>query len=200
MSIRNEILEPDRFYHIFNRGINSQPIFLNNENYLYFLRKVYDYLYPVLEIYSYCLMPNHFHLLIKIKSEDVLTAFWNKKPKKNENSGLHMQDKIVSKQFADLFNSYTQAFNKMHSRKGSLLDSPFKRKKIDTEQYLRTTIIYIHQNPEAIVTNFRDYKYSSYQAVVSNAKTNIKREEIINLFEDKNNFKISHNSSVDFDL
>ena len=75
MNIRNEILEPDAFYHIYNRGINSEKIFATEENYLFFLSKFKTYLNPVCEVFAYCLMPNHFHFLIKVKSENEIKTF-----------------------------------------------------------------------------------------------------------------------------
>ena len=192
MKIRTEILEPDCFYHIFNRGINKQKIFLTNENYLYFLRQVKKYLISVVDIYAYCLMPNHFHLLLKIKPSKKLEKTTTKNI--NNSIGLHSFDKIISKQLGKLFSSYTQAFNKMNNRSGALLDSPFKRIKIDSEKYLINNIIYIHQNP----IDFKKYKYSSYQSVLSKLPTNIMRNEIIEIFDDVNNYVFCHKKIIDF--
>ena len=64
MKIRENHLESGCFYHIFNRGVNSKMVFLSDENFSFFLRKVKLYLIPYFDIYAYCLMPNHFHLLL----------------------------------------------------------------------------------------------------------------------------------------
>ena len=200
MGIRNQILEPDTYYHIFNRGNNRQKIFLNNDNYIYFLRTMKRFLLPVLDVCVYCLMPNHFHLIIKIKSANELGIFFQKNKNTQGNlKGLHASNKIVSKQFAKLFSAYTQAFNKQHSREGSLLDSPFKRIKIDSEAYLLNSIVYIHQNPIDLGVDFRSYKYSSYPTIVTSLKTSLKRNEVIALFDDVENFKYVHNRTSDFD-
>jgi hypothetical protein len=181
MKIRESHLEMDRFYHIFNRGINSKLVFLNEENYKYFLQKVKIYLIPYFDIYAYCLMPNHFHFILKAK-------FIDNKSLNFKESGLHSEDNFFSKTIGRLISSYTQAFNKTYYRTGSLFESPFKRILIDSEDYLRNLIIYIHQNPE----NFHNYKFSSYLAVISNADTNIKRKEIIDLFDNIQNFIECH--------
>ena len=58
-------------YHFYNRGNNREPIFYERDNYLFFLRRVGDYLCPVLDIVAYCLMPTHYHLLVGVKTSDV---------------------------------------------------------------------------------------------------------------------------------
>ncbi|MEM6516828.1 MAG: hypothetical protein AAF688_11645 [Bacteroidota bacterium] len=71
-------LEANQFYHIFNRGNGGQRIFLQEINYEYFLSKYKDYMLAYWDTYAYALLPNHFHLLIKVKPEtDLLTAAQN---------------------------------------------------------------------------------------------------------------------------
>jgi len=168
-----DFLEETYFYHIFNRGNNKQPLFLDNDNYLHFLKLVKKHILPIAEIYSYCLLNNHFHFLVKIKDEC---------------------EKNPSQSFSNLFNSYSKAFNKRHDRTGSLFQRPFKRKRITEEDYLRQLVIYIHQNPEnhGIVDNFEQYPFSSYASMLSNKPTNLKRSEDIGLFEDRENFIFMH--------
>jgi hypothetical protein len=60
-------LEEGKYYHVFNRGNNGDTIFYKPENYKFFLRRMEEYLMPFIEVYAYCLMPNHFHLLIRVK-------------------------------------------------------------------------------------------------------------------------------------
>jgi len=60
-------LEPGRYYHIFNRGIDGTNIFLEERNYAYFLNLYAKHIEPVAETFAYCLMRNHFHLLARIK-------------------------------------------------------------------------------------------------------------------------------------
>ena len=58
--------ESNHIYHIYNRGNNSQRIFFNRDNYLFFLKKVKRYIYPYADILAWCLMPNHFHLMVYV--------------------------------------------------------------------------------------------------------------------------------------
>lgn len=205
MDIRNEILEPGIFYHIYNRGINSKKIFDSKENYLFFLRKFALYVNPVCDTYAYCLMPNHFHFLIKVKSELDIKTFskdstFNKYEKSNPEKGLHSFDSVVSKQIGKFISSYSQSYNKVTNRHGALLESPFKRKRIVTEEYLKNLIIYIHLNPTALKQDINTYPFSSYSSIISNFKTNLKRTETITIFGDLENFIYSHNHPTRFDF
>jgi REP element-mobilizing transposase RayT len=135
-----EHLEPDKYYHIFNRGINGAELFCSKENYRFFILKLKQHILPVAEVYCYCLLPNHFHLLVKIKSEEQILTTINKTNKSTQ--------QIVFQKFSNFFNSYAQAFNKEQDRSGKLFDLPFRRKNIQTEEYLKRTVLYIHNNPK----------------------------------------------------
>jgi len=167
-----EKIEQGHYYHIFNKGNNGQAVFFEDDNYGYFLSLLKKYLPDISEVYCYCLLPNHFHLLIKIKDDAV----------------------NPSQQFSNLFNAYTKAINKRYSRTGSLFQKPFKRIRVTNENYLKELVLYIHLNPEKhqIAKDFQNYNYSSYQAIVSKSKTNVSKDEVINWFEDLSNFKTVH--------
>lgn len=197
MDTRNEILVPDGFYHIYNRGINSAKIFTTHENYLFFLSKFAAYVSPLCDVYAYCLMPNHFHFVIKVKSEEELRAYAilsNRDLAKIDlnKKGLHSFDSIVSKQIGKFISSYSQAYNKINKRHGALLESPFKRKRIESEEYLRNLILYIHLNPIGFKIDYASYFYSSYKGILSTQATLLKREETILLFDTIENFIYLH--------
>lgn len=200
--IRTIPIEADRFYHIYNRGINGENIFKSDRNYLFFLNKVSEFIIPVCDVYAYCLMSNHFHLLVKIKSDVELESLIKVRNLDKAFAGLHSPQNIFSKQFSRIFNSYSQAFNKENNRHGSLIESPFKRKLITSDEYLINTIIYIHQNPQnhSIMSDFSIYSFSSYQSILSNSKTLLKRDEVIDLFSDRENFIASHKKMIDFEF
>lgn len=117
MNIISENLVPDCFYHIYNLGINGCKIFESEENYLFFMSKFLKYLSDYVEVYSYCLMPNHFHFLVKIKSEsELISVVKVLNFDKASKEGLHSFSSIVNKQFAKFLSSYNQAFNKVQGR------------------------------------------------------------------------------------
>jgi len=181
-----EVLEPDKFYHVFNRGINGERIFSGKENYIYFLSLLQKHIVPIVKIYCYCLLPNHFHFLIQIKSENEIQKVLTKPNTEISN--------FLSKQFSNFFNAYSQAYNKSQGRTGRLFEQPFRRKNIHTEEYLKKTILYIHQNPKkhSIESNLANYPYSSYPSIISNQNTFISKSNVINWFEDLQNFIYCH--------
>lgn len=206
MMNKQAILSPESTYHIYNRANGYECLFLSDENYRYFLSKYEKYIHPIADTFCYCLMPNHFHFLIRIKEEQKIenTILKKKKTSKSKTlqgfetlEGLKKQQVIssfLSQQFSHLLNTYTQAFNKQQSRKGSLFMHPFKRKLITDDTYLRKLIHYIHLNPvEAGLAKVpKEWKYSSYTAIVSKEKTKLQREEAIGCFTDIDNFIYCH--------
>ena len=174
------LIEPDCFYHIFNKGNNKENLFIEDENYLHFLKLIKNHLLSIAEISSYCLMKNHFHLVLKIKS-------------KEEIEKILSVDKI-HQPFSNLFNAYTKAINKKYNREGSLFKVRFKRERIEPEEYLRNVIVYVHLNPvkHKFQGNYIDYKYSSYNSILSDKTTLLSRNDVLELFGGKENYIYHH--------
>lgn len=186
-----ETITLDYYYHIYNRGNNGENLFYSDENYQYFLKLYKKHISSIAETYAYCLLKNHFHFLIKIRSEtEICTQF---------SIDVEKAEKKPSQQFSNLFNAYVQAINKQNNRHGSLLETPFKRKQIKDEKYLKNLIIYIHNNPiqHNFVEKIADYKWSSYNSIISDKKTKIEREKVIELFDTKENFISTHQQKID---
>ena len=129
-------MKPGKIYHIYNHGNAEDNLFRCDENYRYFLQKYGEYIPPVVNTYAYCLLPNHFHFLVKVKEMDSLLNL----------SGLEVETGIVQK-FSNFFNGYTKAFNKMYDRKGKLFLLPFQRKPVTNSWHFLNTWKYIHYNP-----------------------------------------------------
>ena len=187
-------LEPDKYYHIFNRSNGREKIFLSAENYQYFLSKYKEHLSPVLETFCYCLVPTHFHLLIRIKEEKQIKRLIDIEKK------VQPINLFISKKFSNFFSSYTQAFNKQQSRTGSLFQKNFKRKEIDSEEYLYRVINYIHFNPvnAKLVRRIEDWEFSSYVDLISDHRSFLQKEEVLALYGNRENFKIVHSNPLDF--
>ena len=182
-------IEEGYFYHIYNRGNNSEKIFFSEENYAYFLKLLTKYIFPVADIYAYCLLNNHFHILVRIKEKNEIEI------NKLKFSTVEKPKEVsASRQFSHFLNAYSQAVNKKYARTGSLFEKRFERKRISDNHYLRQVILYINTNPlkHNLVEKPEDYKWSSYNSHISNAKTKLKRKEVIELFDDVENFVLSH--------
>ena len=176
-------LEADMFYHVYNRGINGEYLFREEKNYRYFLKKYAMFIEPVAETYAYCLLKNHFHLLIRIRSQETLGKFMiNHQLRINQ--GLHQVGHIVSRQFARFFSSYTQSINKVYGRHGSLFEKPFRRKKISDDAYFTRLVYYIHANPQyhGFTDNFIHYPYSSYAGIIDTRKSRLQRKSVLEWF------------------
>ena len=192
-------LEFDKYYHIYNRGNNRENIFFEEKNYCHFLNLLKKYIFPFTEIFAYCLLKNHFHLLVKIKSEKEVVQNQNR----NKNlTGLPNLSGFPSQQFSNFFNSYTKSINKAYHRTGALFQRPFGRIVIDTELYFIHLVRYIHVNPEkqGYVNNFRNYQYSSYKTCITDKPTKIEREKIIEWFDDNENFVYFHSQKPDEEI
>lgn len=182
-------IEPDNYYHIYNRGIDGCKIFFDEKNYDYFLKLFKEKILPIAEIYSYCLLPNHFHFMVKIKSENEIRKVFHEKKEV-------LISKIISQQFSNTFNSYSQAINKKYSRTGKLFELPFRRKIITSDEYLINGILYIHNNPIKHHLNFNiyDFKFSSLHSIINGNDDLISTKEIIALFDNIENLKERHNN------
>lgn len=180
-------LEPEQFYHVFNHANGNDNIFRDDKNYDFFLRLYSTHISGVANTLAFCLMPNHFHLVIQMKSEAELRSFYSRKNKTEAFQAsltLERLCRLNSQQFSNLFNSYAQAFNKVYRRRGGLFISNFKRKKITSNEYLLNLIYYVHNNPvhHGFVQRMEDWKYSSYHALLSEKKTMLARNQTLALF------------------
>jgi putative transposase len=207
MSIRKTAFIPNEYYHIYNRGNSKQKIFSTKNDYERFIALLYgtntsqrfnffdlkkgggvfsketdDHL---VSIGAYCLMPNHFHLLITPKSENGLSKFMQK-----------------------LSTAYSMYFNESHKRTGGLFEGKFKSQHMVTDKQLKYLFSYIHLNPIKLIEDewkevgiknlnksfeyLNNYSYSSFLDYVGqNRKEKIilKITDFPNYFPSKNSFK-----------
>ncbi len=186
-----EKLIPGNTYHIFNKAIGSDKLFITPDDYSFFLQKLDRYIIPIADIISYCLIPNHFHLLVDIREIDNL-------PIKLSKQYQGAPDLYISQVFSNFFNSYTKSFNKAHERAGRLFLYPFKRILVEDDDYMTYLITYIHRNPihHGIVKSFSEWEYSSYNAIISNKDTKVNRNMVLAQFGSKDEFIIFHNENI----
>ena len=130
------------YYHVFNRGNRKQDIFLEKSDYLKYLEKLREYKKKYnISIICYCLMPNHFHLLLRQNSDIPIYKFMH---------ALHT--------------SYSIYFNQTHDKVGRMFQGRFKQKEINKDEYLSLVTSYIHFNPvkDGLTEELDNYQWSSY--------------------------------------
>lgn len=162
-----EALHSGQYYHIYNHANGDDNLFRENKNYPFFLTKYHLHIDTIAAAIAWCLMPHHFHLLVRIKDEAVLKQDF---PKFRTLENLGNEEKelrlsyLLSKQFSNLFSSYSQSFNKVYQRRDSLFLKNFKRKEIDSTVYLLQMILYIHLNPikHGFTEQLEDWEWTSY--------------------------------------
>lgn len=148
----------NQIFHIYNRGNNRQPIFFKEENYVFFLQKMRTHLLPTCEFLAYCLMPNHFHFLIKTDSRTIAEVAKSEKD---------IAVTAFSKGLRVTLSSYTQAIQKQEQITGSLFQQKTKAKQVSSEwsweDYTLVCFRYILQNPvrAGLVQKPEDWPYSN---------------------------------------
>ena len=186
-------LEKGNYYHIYNSGNNSIDVFFDAESYYHFLRLYDKYISPIADTYAWCLLKNHFHILVYLRMDNEIEF------EKLEYSTI-VNLKVIepSKQFGFLFNAYTQAINKKFIRTGGLFEKPFERKLITSDSYLKNIIHYIHNNPvqHGFVKQMSLYPWSSYDSIISDKLIKLKRKEIIAIYGGKDEFIEYHNNNL----
>ena len=204
-------MQPGSTYHLFNHANGRENLFLEPKNYDFFLGRLSLHVLPVAHIYAYCLMPNHFHLLLKIRDEQELTTYFLQKEVAAESVSDFLQQtavkqingevliKKVSKSFSNLFNSYTQAFNKMYDRRGSLFIPNMKREEVTNDGSFCKVVHYIHANPvhHQFVKAIDKWPHSSYRILLSKAVTKLDREYVLNIFGGLDWFIKYHQQPID---
>ena len=179
------------FYHIYNRGLEKKDIFIQTRDYSQFIKTFFYYqiqnpkprfsiyrqskLFPVdpskkiVDVICYCLMPNHFHLLIKQLKDGSTTEFMRK-----------------------FILSYTKYRNLKYEHQGPLLNGPFKAVRIETDEQLVHVSRYIHLNPlvSLLVKDLNFYLWSSYRTYLGlENNPAIAKEEILSFFKSPKDYK-----------
>jgi putative transposase len=170
MSKQRPEFTQDSFYHIFNRGAHKQKIFKEHSNYLFVLQNLKKYSKEFeLTIIAYCLMPNHYHLLVQQNGEFP--------------AGFLPQR---------VFNSYTKAFNNSYSHSGTLFEGPYRLKIVDEDDYLIHLCKYIHTNPvkAGLVEYPEEWIYSNYQEFIGLRKGNLINQAFMdNYFQSREDYQ-----------
>jgi len=189
-------LEQGQIYHLYNQGNNRQEIFFNRGNYLFFLKKISEHILPFADILAWCLMPNHFHLMIAFS--DRVSDF------KDNLSPGHIQKKL-NNSIATMLSSFTRAINIQQKRTGSLFregtkavwlgsietekikyQNRIKAEEVNVfnpdEEYLQTCFKYIHANPvkAGLANQITDWEFSSARDIDGTSIESFINKKLIN--------------------
>ncbi len=178
-------LEENNTYHIYNRAaVENLNLFREDSDYKEFLKKFNKYLGPYLNTFAYCLMPNHFHFLCRVKSLEDIEPFIRLEKTKSAEKILAQEiplSSFLEDQTRRLFSSVSIGYNKKYTRRGPLFMSRFKRVVAHGEARFKYLLCYIHHNPihHKFKKNYSDWKYSSYNTYLTETKTISGKEEVL---------------------
>ncbi|RLD02374.1 MAG: transposase [Chloroflexi bacterium] len=154
-------------YHLFHSGNPKEAIFRLEEDYHSFLELFRKYVWPIANLYAYCLLPSHFHLLLRIKDKKDIDYVYS-------NCGM------LRGQFSNLFGSYTKHINQRYQRTGILFNGSIREIPRDRD-LICDLVVYIHQNPQiyGIVTDFRYWPFSSCYAYLRQDRRSMIAKELL---------------------
>jgi len=203
------IFEKNKLYHIYNQGNNRTKIFYEDRNYDYFLYKLKVYVLPYADILAWCLMPNHFHLMILVNEVEL---FYEKKTKRPLSNSLALKSNLLKKRTLNesigiLLRSYTRSINAEHEFTGSLFRQTSKANAINSfkglqpnfwkskiaifnmlpeNQYPQICFNYIHHNPvkAGLVSKDIDWEFSSARDYSNLRSNGIVKKELARTYVD----------------
>ncbi|MCC6282791.1 MAG: transposase [Saprospiraceae bacterium] len=198
---------PEAHYHVYNRTNNRELLFLDDADRKFFIEQYKRFVADCVDTYAYCLLPNHFHLVVRIKSAQALIDLTEQTPEPQRTApqrqilSQHTDERyfhpLLERQFTRMFTSYATYFNYRYERSGNLFYRPFRRVAVDDDSHLHWLIYYIHHNPRKhkVMEEFLHYKWSSYTALISQSQTLLLRKAVWDIFGGKADFIAFHDGN-----
>lgn len=191
-----ELLEPGKTYHVYNRSNDHSFLFRQDEDFIEFLFLLKKYLFVFADLYAWALLPNHFHMIIRIKDEISIRRSIELLPVSARSDAQKKYlvnadfSSLVTSQFRRLFTSYSMKINRWYKRRGNLFNRQFKRVEIKSDIQLIRTTVYIHANAmkHKIVSDFKNYRWTSYHDYVNNIRSKSIDDFVKNNFSDTEQF------------
>jgi len=195
-----EPIKVGNYYHIYNRGAGKRDIFRSHHDFSEFIQKYYYYLFPSIQTFAWCLLNNHFHALIRIRTHAEQADLFREILEFFESDNLHgrldpaNKPYNASRQLSHLMNSYTRYFNKKYDSSGTLIEGPLKRKRVIDEDNFNHLLCYIHRNPihHGLSKTYSEYNYCSYLEFLMDKDSFIEKEAVLKGFGGKLNFIAAH--------
>jgi putative transposase len=183
-------LQFENLYHVFNRGQDSRSIFSDEQHYQTFFELYARHIHPVANTYAYCLLPNHFHLMVRIKSEVELVE---SVPGIETLGGATLMG-IPTQSFSNFFSAYSRALQNQPGQTANLFQHLYGSIPITDDRQYINVVLFIHQNPQRhrLCADFRNWEYSSYKALLGKEQTFLDREKVLEWFGKRETFKAVH--------
>ena len=185
-------------YHLFNHANRKENLFVEQKNYPFFLLRLTQHILPVCKLYSYCFMPNHFHLVLQVRFKEELQKIWQKNEHSPALSPKQLELK-TSKAFSNFFSSYTQSFNKVYNQMGSMFIPSMKTELIEDNSSFCKRVHYTHTNlvHHGFTKRMEDWPHSSYKMFFSKSPTKLEREYVLESFGGLDAFIKYHQQPID---
>ena len=195
-------MQPGNYYHLYNHANGTENLFIEERNYGFFLQLMAKHILSTSRIFAYALMPNHFHLLAQLKTEEELMTQFEKTLHLGKISTVSTRDFLIkkaNKPFSNFLNSYTQSFNKLYHRKGSLFMQNTKQHEITNDNSFCKVVHYLHANPihHRFVKLLNAWPHTSYTIFLSNMPTSLERNYVLDIFGGLEQFIKYHEQPVE---
>jgi putative transposase len=186
-------LLPGETYHVFSHVVGSEQLFRCRNNYEVFLQRYYKHIMPVAETFTWNLLPNHFHFLIRVLPEEKLSKYYV--GKKGSAPDIDKLPDFVMQQFSNWLNSYAKTYNLIYQRRGALFVDYLKRVAIASDHQFTATVLYVNNNAQhhGICKNFEEWEWCGYHELVGTMPTMLLRNEVLDWFGGLARFKRLHN-------
>jgi putative transposase len=184
---------PDHEYHLSNRAVGREEIFVEERNYDFFLGRASIHVSPVAEFLSYTLLPNHFHFIVRIKALEAIEKYYSE-VKNGKSVEQDLVCDFIMERFSNFLNSYTKAFNKTYQRQGALFIDYLKRQEIHDRLQMLETAVYIHQDAvrHGHCKMMKDWNWTSFNYDYFQQK-----EELVRLFGGLEQYELMHRRPMD---
>jgi putative transposase len=198
------------YYHFVCKSIDGILLFPDITDYLVFTDRFKKFTDEFLETWSFCLLPNHTHHIIKIKSPETIKNSIATFPLANRTKAMLSFlddstneitfDKMIDRQMNSFLVSYANYYNNKYQRQGGIFQKPFKRIAIDDDAHLQQAIIYTHANAQkhGITNDYKKYPFSSYTAIIKDNEYYTNSKNVIDFFGGIEKFIQIHNSQVEY--
>ena len=200
----------DAFYHIVCKSIDGILLFKQPQDYTVFKERFKKFNFAFFDVWSYSLLSNHTHHIVKIKSIKAIVGYVEAE-KKNDitvsmNSFLKdpenetLLDAMLERQMNSFLVSYANYYNNSNKRKGGLFQKPFKRIQIEDDTHLQQAIIYTNANAQKhkLINDFTKFSHASYQDVLLNKTSWVCCKDVVDFFGDKEQFIKTHKAQVEY--